>query len=408
MLRAAALALALALLAALIDLWPRALFSPAVKPPPVIWQGAEPIIHAHFDPAMRMLIDYDGSNNINGPSLIRTPDWLPGRKGRYYLYFAHHKGKHIRMAYADELQGPWQLYRPGVLRLEQAGLPVEPAPPAVLSTLDFMWAQYPSPILRDFLRLAYTASVVDKAEREARGLAPSASASAHVASPEVIVDHDSKRVLMLYHGLDDFGVQTSRLAVSRDGLHFAAPAQQADLPVAYLRGFDFRGQHYLIGMPGVLLRAEARQGPFELRRRPLLPPTARHTALLRCERTLHIFWSNAGDAPEQILHSQVNLVEDWNEWKASRPQPVLIPKMAWEGAELPARPSLRGELNTAVNELRDPAVFRDSDGSLWLLYTGGGEQAIGLARLQLPDCNSDDEPKKQGSDSSPQQLAAVT
>jgi beta-xylosidase len=82
--------------------------------------------------------------------------------------------------------------------------------------------------------------------------------------------------------------------------------------------------------------------------------------------------------------------------------------MAWEGAELPARPSLRGELNTAVNELRDPAVFRDSDGSLWLLYTGGGEQAIGLARLQLPDCNSDDEPKKQGSDSSPQQLAAVT
>ena len=46
-------------------------------------------------------------SNIEGPSLIRTPDWLPGRMGRYYLYFADHKGDYIRLAYADRLQGPW-------------------------------------------------------------------------------------------------------------------------------------------------------------------------------------------------------------------------------------------------------------------------------------------------------------
>ena len=39
--------------------------------------------------------------NIQGPSLIRVPDWLPNPLGRYYLYFADHKGSYIRLAYAD-------------------------------------------------------------------------------------------------------------------------------------------------------------------------------------------------------------------------------------------------------------------------------------------------------------------
>ena len=30
-------------------------------------------------------------NNINGPSLIEAPEWLPQKLGRYYLYFANHK-----------------------------------------------------------------------------------------------------------------------------------------------------------------------------------------------------------------------------------------------------------------------------------------------------------------------------
>ena len=39
---------------------------------------------------------YDG-NNINGPSLIRVPEWIPMNKranisAQYYLYFAHHQG----------------------------------------------------------------------------------------------------------------------------------------------------------------------------------------------------------------------------------------------------------------------------------------------------------------------------
>ena len=58
--------------------------------------------------------------NIQGPSLIRVPDWVEGRLGLYYLYFADHKGSYIRLAYADALVGPWHVHSPGSLQLAQS------------------------------------------------------------------------------------------------------------------------------------------------------------------------------------------------------------------------------------------------------------------------------------------------
>ena len=66
--------------------------------------------------------------NINGPSLVRMPDWATGRLGRYHLYFADHKGSYIRLAYADTLDGPWRVHRPGSLQLEGSYFPTEPLP----------------------------------------------------------------------------------------------------------------------------------------------------------------------------------------------------------------------------------------------------------------------------------------
>ena len=58
-------------------------------------------------------------DNINGPSVIRVPDWIPSKLGRYYIYFAHHRGMHIRLAYADSLHGPWKVHEPGVLNVSE-------------------------------------------------------------------------------------------------------------------------------------------------------------------------------------------------------------------------------------------------------------------------------------------------
>ena len=35
-----------------------------------------------------------------------------------------------------------------------------------------------------------------------------------------------------------------------------------------------------------------------------------------------------------------------------------------------------------VRQLRDPYIFEDDDGQVYLFYSGAGEEAIGFARLQ--------------------------
>ena len=48
--------------------------------------------------------------NINGPTVIRIPDWIAPENranpdAKYYIYFAHHKGEYIRMVWATEIEG---------------------------------------------------------------------------------------------------------------------------------------------------------------------------------------------------------------------------------------------------------------------------------------------------------------
>src|SRR5207245_4477279 len=77
-----------------------------------------PIISADLHPS--------SGSNIQGPSMIRAPDWIKGRLGNYYLYFADHKGRYIRLAYADNLLGPWRIHAPGSLQLAGSYLLTEP------------------------------------------------------------------------------------------------------------------------------------------------------------------------------------------------------------------------------------------------------------------------------------------
>ena len=87
----------------------------------------QPIIRPHMDNRM--------GDNINGPSLIRVPGWIARPLGRYYLYFAHHDGRYIRLAYSDELPGPWTTYRDGVLPLPAAALAAVGATAAPLTAV---------------------------------------------------------------------------------------------------------------------------------------------------------------------------------------------------------------------------------------------------------------------------------
>ena len=88
------------------------------------------VIRLLDEPIIRPRMDGRMGDNINGPSLIRVPDWVEEPLGRYYLYFADHKGSYIRLAYADALVGPWTVHTPGVLDVADSLFePVDPPEP---------------------------------------------------------------------------------------------------------------------------------------------------------------------------------------------------------------------------------------------------------------------------------------
>lgn len=291
---------------------------------------SHPIITPELDPSI--------GDNINGPSLIRVPAWVTDPPGKYYLYFAHHAGDFIRLAYADRLGGPWRIYAPGTLRLKQS-----------------------------------------RCEH-------------HIASPDVHVDGERREIRMYYHGpVPDaecgkgglegrypmLGSQRSRVAVSKDGLRFSA--RPGVLGASYFRVFRWNGFHYALGMPGILYRSKDGLSGFEPG--PMLfDERMRHSAVKVFGETLYVFYSNVGDCPERILLSTIDLRPDWTEWRASAPRTVLEPETDSEGADLPPEPSVRGRAHGRVRQLRDPAVFEEN-GKTYLLYSVAGESGIAIARL---------------------------
>jgi len=292
--------------------------------------GDGPIIGPHMDARM--------GTNIAGPSLIRVPDWVERPLGRYYLYFADHEGTYIRLAYADELTGPWRTHEPGALQIEDSHFPTT-CPPCS---------------------------------------GPGGGAYAHVASPDVHVDQERREIVMYVHGRD-VGRQVTRVATSMDGLRFGARPEILGRP--YFRAFEHDGYVYALAMPGWLYRSRDGLSGFE-EGPQLFDDDMRHSALLKRGSTLHVFYTRAGEAPERILHATIELRGDWTTWRESVPVEVLRPEHAWEGADLPLEPSRRGSVDVPVNQLRDPAILEE-DGQVYLLYSVAGERGIALARVAI-------------------------
>ena len=59
-----------------------------------------PIIFTEMDSLLIEEEEINGYRNINGPCLIKVPKWVENPLGKYYLYFAHHKGDRIKLAVA--------------------------------------------------------------------------------------------------------------------------------------------------------------------------------------------------------------------------------------------------------------------------------------------------------------------
>lgn len=270
-------------------------------------------------------------DNVNGPSLIRVPEWVEAPLGRYYLYFAHHLGRFIRLAVADDLAGPWRVHDPGVLDLEEV------------------------PSLHD-----------------------------HIASPDVHVDEAARRIRMYFHGVSDPEAegeppQETCLAISGDGLTF--DVESTLLGESYFRVWQDGPWAYAVSLGGWLWRSADGTRPFERGPRLAgLPEGTRHLAVMRKGRALWVAWSAIGDCPERIFVGRVDLEQDWQAWRLTQVQELLRPEESWEGAGCPLVASEVGMVTGPAHQLRDPAFFSE-DGADYLLYSVAGEAGLAMARL---------------------------
>ena len=301
-------------------------------------------------------------DNVNGPSIIRVPSWIPHPLGRYYAYFGHHQGHFVRLAYADAVAGPWKIYEPGVVPVaETAFYRPQPDPP------DGPVDQF------------YT----------------------HVASPEIYVDEARQRLVLWTHGWwtdgqrwplglaearawarqNGYG-QFTQSSESTDGLHFAL--RPAITKVSYLRVFPLDGYLYGMARLGQLLRSTDPLAAFEIGANPFdggpYAERVRHVATLLRGRTLFVFFTGIGDAPERLMLSTIDLAVDWKSWKASPPVELLRPEAPYECPGLPNVPSAAGEIEGPARQLRDPAIFEEA-GKTYLFYSICGEQGLAAAQL---------------------------
>jgi hypothetical protein len=297
--------------------------------------GDGPIITPEMDTRM--------GGNIQGPSLIKVPDWVENPLGNYYLYFADHRGTYIRMAYADEVTGPWTVYSQGSLRLEDSFFPTT-CPPC--------------------------------------SHAPGRNALlyAHIASPDVHVREDLQQIVMYYHGQGE-GRQFTRAAVSQDGIHFEG--REEELGPHYFRVIEHEGFFYAMSMPGYLYRSPDGLSRFEAGPQ-FFNADMRHSALLIRDGLLYVFFTQRGDAPERILLSTLDLTGDWNTWTQSEAIEILRPETDWEGASLSIEPSRGGYIDVRANQLRDPAIYQEG-GNTYLLYSVAGESGIAVSEISFSD-----------------------
>ena len=296
--------------------------TPALSPAPfkVTRVGDKPIITPDLDPSI--------GTNINGPSIIRVPKWVERPLGKYYLYFAAHNGRSIKLAYANAVSGPWKIYSAGALSLEKSYF------------------------------------------------------TDHIASPDVVVDKEHKEIRLYYHGLTPTErSQHTRVAISREGLQFTAKETPVQNGSAYWKLFKEGEYWYALSMPGRLYRSKTGTDVFEPG--PQLFPTSPvfiHCGLWRKGDELYVFYTRTGDTPERIVMSKMTVNEDWSTWKLGPPFHVLAPENEYEGSDLPAKTATIGAVDVRINALRDPHIFVD-EGHIYLLYAVAGESGIALAEI---------------------------
>ncbi|MGB5420086.1 DUF7594 domain-containing protein [Algibacter sp.] len=317
-------------------------------------------------------------DNINGPSLIRVPDWIPTIErahstAQYYLYFADHIGDYIRMAWAANIEGPYTLYDDSVSVGDRG--------------------------------------VLDNNESDIILANNIVIQENHLASPDVIVDDVNQRIIMYFHSGSSFFVngtevnkQVSWVSTSPYGLEFYNGIEPIHFGKSYFRVFEYDNELYSLENQAKFSKALDYNDPWgapvghnyedELWETlagnqfqddinlSLSEIRVRHTAAHVEGDELMVFYSRRGELQERIMLSTIDLsVGDWSLWDPTYPPiEILTPNPGWEGGQNTLAASQSGD-EVNVSQLRDPDIFKDADGQYYVVYSGNGEGGLGIAKL---------------------------
>jgi hypothetical protein len=298
------------------------------------------------------------TNSLNGRALLfekhnvdARPEWEgfcfpsvvfdPRFEQPYRLYFGFHSGDELHVALAESIEGPWQVQKDPVIRLEDI--------------------------------------------KGARG---------HIASPDVTLHKNGTYELFL-HAPRRSGRQVTFLADSRNGLKFRPKFSIGRRMPSYARAFEVDGQAFAMTKGGDIFKKSflgtwsSVGNPFtggaRGRSSHNYVGAVRHVGILRLADELYVFFTKIGDSPERVLGACLVLEKKGPKsvFRVSDTHEIFSPLEKWEGAKLEVIPSSKGASVHQENALRDPFPFIDRDsGIVHFFYVGGGESC--LAKTSIP------------------------
>lgn len=347
---------------------------------------------------------------VNHPSVISVPTWVEDPLGEYYLYFSHKHGKYIRLAYADRIDGPWELYEPGTLQIEQTPFVGHIASPDVHVDHDAQeirmyyhgetrvrdlvtGTESQSAYRRDHYgfktrsiphRIAFETGrfVINSyyrfagTKRSGRPNDGSSSLGKRASESASETTRFSLKNALRRTVPVPFAVQETRQAVSSDGLTFTN-----DSPIlgpSWFAVFSYNDRYFALGRDGYLYVSSGPAGPFERRRQ--LFDDHRHFGVYVTDAELEVYYSRPTDEPERIVRTTIALDQDVNNWRLGEAVDVIAPEKEYEGSEIKVDESKDRRPAERRCELRDPEIVV-AEGTKYLFYTLAGESGIGVAEL---------------------------
>ena len=279
-------------------------------------------------------IDSPFGKNLTGPSVMKVPQWVDEPLGAYYMYFANHIGKEIRLAFANDPLGPWEVYSKPVLELSE---------------------------LKGALR--------------------------HVASPEAVIDWGSRQFYLFVHSpIADSRGQKTFTTVSDDGSLFYQIGNGPTIDFPYVRVFHWDSQFWAVGRHSrsyLLFSSDTPEGEWLPQGSLPLGENVRHVGLKVFESTLLVAFSRVEESPESIYMVALDLTHfERNSVFGSAPVGCLVSAVyPFEGAALDPVASEPGPQKLMIaNDVRDPDLFID-DGAVYLFYSVGGERGIAAGHI---------------------------